>query len=56
MDKLEVSLGFSWGPLLAWRTDYNHHRPHSSLGYLTPTEFVTQCQGKQIVEEVVCSG
>ena len=20
----------------AWRDDYNHHRPHSSLGYLTP--------------------
>jgi len=24
----------------AWRHDYNHHRPHSSLGALTPTEFV----------------
>ncbi len=23
----------------AWRHDYNHHRPHSSLGALTPTEF-----------------
>jgi putative transposase len=22
-----------------WRLDYNRHRPHSSLGYLTPTEF-----------------
>ena len=20
-----------------WRQDYNHHRPHSSLGHLTPT-------------------
>ncbi len=22
-----------------WRTEYNEQRPHSSLGYLTPTEF-----------------
>ena len=22
-----------------WRTDYNRDRPHSLLGYLTPTEF-----------------
>jgi putative transposase len=25
----------------AWRYDYNHRRPHSSLGALTPTEFAT---------------
>ena len=23
----------------AWRQEYNNHRPHSSLGYLTPAEF-----------------
>ena len=23
----------------AWREEYNHQRPHSSLGYLTPIEF-----------------
>ncbi|MGO9265359.1 MAG: integrase core domain-containing protein, partial [Candidatus Binataceae bacterium] len=23
----------------AWRQDYNHLRPHGSLGALTPTEF-----------------
>ncbi len=23
----------------SWRNDYNHHRPHSSLGYRTPAEF-----------------
>jgi transposase InsO family protein len=27
----------------AWRTDYNDVRPHSSLGYQTPTEFATRC-------------
>jgi transposase InsO family protein len=26
-----------------WRDDYNHIRPHSSLGYLTPTEFAARC-------------
>ena len=27
----------------AWREDYNHHRPHSSLGYRTPKEFAARC-------------
>ncbi len=26
----------------AWRRDYNQERPHSSLGYLTPTEFAAR--------------
>ena len=39
----------------AWRMDYNHHRPHSSLGHLTPNEFVAQRQEQQIVEEALCS-
>ena len=26
-----------------WRLDYNHERPHSSLGYLTPIEFRDRC-------------
>ena len=27
----------------AWREDYNHQRPHSSLGYRTPFEFASAC-------------
>lgn len=26
-----------------WRHEYNHYRPHSSLGYLTPIEFAARC-------------
>jgi len=26
-----------------WRMDYNHYRPHSSLGYMAPAAFATQC-------------
>lgn len=28
----------------AWQHDYNHCRPHSSLGHLTPREYVEQGQ------------
>jgi putative transposase len=28
--------------IAAWRQDYNHSRPHSALGYLTPAEFAAQ--------------
>ena len=28
-----------------WRMDYNHHRPHSSLGYMTPAAFAAMCIG-----------
>ena len=40
----------------AWRLDYNQYRPHSSLGHLTPNEFLDQHQGSAIAEEAVCSG
>ena len=26
-----------------WRLDYNNHRPHSSLGYMTPAGFASSC-------------
>lgn len=26
-----------------WQLEYNHHRPHSSLGYQTPAEFAAGC-------------
>ena len=31
----------------AWRVDYNARRPHSSLGHLTPNEFVAQRQAER---------
>ncbi|ULA64702.1 MAG: hypothetical protein LZF86_170015 [Nitrospira sp.] len=39
----------------AWRADYNQRRPHSSLGHLTPNEFVVQRQVTQAAKEVVGS-
>ena len=33
--------------LEAWRDDYNHARPHTSLGGLTPTEFATRSREDQ---------
>lgn len=26
-----------------WKTEYNHHRRHSSLGYLAPADYARQC-------------
>ena len=26
-----------------WRMDYNHYRPHSSLGYMAPAAFAAKC-------------
>ena len=26
-----------------WRMDYNHYRPHSSLGYMAPATFAATC-------------
>jgi putative transposase len=34
----------------AWRVDYNRRRPHSSLGYLTPSEFIRSRQDNRAQE------
>lgn len=36
---LFLSLPHARGKIEAWRLDYNHVRPHSSLGHRTPAEF-----------------
>jgi len=38
------SLGDARAKIEAWRVDYNQHRPHSSLGHLTPKEFLMRSQ------------
>lgn len=37
------NLGAARSLTIAWREDYNHHRPHSSLGYETPSAFAAAC-------------
>ncbi len=39
-----MSLDDAWVKIEAWRVDYNQRRPHSSLGHLTPGEFVRNRQ------------
>lgn len=39
-----VSLEDARHKIEAWRLDYNHHRPHSALGHLTPSEFAMNRQ------------
>lgn len=51
-----ASLAEAQAIIEAWRMDYNHHRPHGSLGHLTPNEFVAQRQVKLTAEEVAYSG
>jgi putative transposase len=33
----------------AWRVDYNQHRPHGSLGRLTPNEYARQRQDQPTI-------
>lgn len=37
------SLAMARGLTAKWKVDYNDHRPHSSLGYLPPSQFASQC-------------
>jgi putative transposase len=50
-----ISLAEAQHIIEAWRLDYNQRRPHSSLGHLTPNEFVAQRQVIEMAEEAVCS-
>jgi putative transposase len=45
-----LSLADARAKLEAWRVDYNQQRAHSSLGQLTPSEYVTQGQPTRIAE------
>lgn len=33
--------------IIVWKNDFNRHRPHSSLGNLTPQEFAIRPNGDQ---------
>lgn len=41
-----ASLEHARATLAAWQDDYNHRRPHGSLGHLTPSEFANRGQIK----------
>ena len=41
-EHLFASLRHARHLIVAWRDDYNHHRPQTSLDGLTPTEFATR--------------
>ena len=41
-ETLFFSLGHARAAVARWVTDYNHHRPHSAIGYATPAAFAAQ--------------
>jgi putative transposase len=41
-DEFFISLRDATETIQRWRHDYNHHRPHSALGDLTPVEFASR--------------
>jgi putative transposase len=43
MRSITPNLHISHAQTANWQDDYNHHRPHSSLNYQTPTEFAARC-------------
>ena len=45
-----ASLADAKAKIEAWRIDYNEHRPHGSLGHLTPTEYASQRQKQPVAE------
>jgi transposase InsO family protein len=34
-----------------WKTEYNHHRRHSALGYQTPAEYAQQCTHQEETDD-----
>ncbi|MBS4073033.1 MAG: transposase [Algoriphagus sp.] len=38
-DTLFSTLNEARSAITAWKEDYNHHRPHSALGNMSPAEF-----------------
>ncbi|MBK8545090.1 MAG: IS3 family transposase [Caulobacteraceae bacterium] len=36
--------------LAAWRDDYNHHRPHGKLGWMTPTDYAARWMENEELE------
>jgi len=47
-----TSLEHARATLHAWQADYNHHRPHGSLGHLTPSEFARRGQDRTLRSDV----
>ena len=45
-ETLFSSFGHARDVLAEWRHDYNHYRPYSSLGNITPAEMAAQSDGK----------
>jgi putative transposase len=50
-----ASLADAKAKIETWRLDYNQRRPHSSLGNLTPNEFMARCQAMRVAEAVAVS-
>jgi putative transposase len=50
-----VSIEDAQAKIEAWRIDYNQRRPHSSLGHLTPNEFVAKRQAARTTNDVAIS-
>jgi len=47
-ENLFSSLADAKAALEAWQEDYNHHRPHPSLGNPTPMEFAGKMSGDKL--------
>ncbi|MET4763864.1 hypothetical protein ABIF66_004175 [Bradyrhizobium japonicum] len=46
-ETLFTSLAHARVALRCWRTDYNDARPHSRLGWKTPSEFAFTCDPRR---------